>query len=447
MKKTYYIFIAFLFLSTFAKAQIENVIVETYYIANKTDSTIIADNDPAAQTLEPGSVTYRIYVDLKAGSKLKKIYGDANHALKFASTAPFFNNVDGFIFANDFSNLNAHKSAGRALDTWLTIGQTARTFSVAGKAQTNYGILKSQDRNGSSVAVSDLELLNNNLPSVGIPLTVADGMDTIAGAAPTSWLNFGIKPLVGTDSCMFGSNKITSEFISNNAYLQNGGVRGVIADSNQVLIAQLTTKGELSFELNLEIEELLNDQPITVKYIAIDTLMQTGEKANSNLKYPKPKPNCKCTNARYVEFDAKAQCSDSSLCKRLIVFGCMDVLACNYDSNANFLVKGLCCYPGFCGGRDIATVCPQVNSDKFGFDVFPNPTNENLYLTTVFTISPKDISYFIYDAYGTLVLNKDLGKKSEITKEEIDLSHLKKGIYLFKIDYDGNVESKLFIKN
>jgi len=40
-------------------------------------------------------------------------------------------------------------------------------------------------------------------------------------------------------------------------------------------------------------------------------------------------------------------------------------MACNYDPNANFNIPELCCYPGLCGDRDIAVVCPQLSSEVF----------------------------------------------------------------------------------
>src|SRR3954471_93608 len=80
-------------------AQIENVIVETYYVSDSNDAT-----DTTGGYLEPGSTTYRIYVDLAPGNKIRKIYGDANHALKISSTESFFNNkADGQSFGKDFS--------------------------------------------------------------------------------------------------------------------------------------------------------------------------------------------------------------------------------------------------------------------------------------------------------------------------------------------------------
>src|SRR4051812_13405140 len=94
-------------------SQVENVFVETYYISDSNDAT-----DTTGGYLEPGTKTYRIYVDLAAGSKLLKIYGDANHALKFSSTENFFNNkADGQSFGKDFSKSRLQENTV-ALDSW-----------------------------------------------------------------------------------------------------------------------------------------------------------------------------------------------------------------------------------------------------------------------------------------------------------------------------------------
>ena len=427
-------FFILLFISRLSQGQIENVIVETYYVSTATDSTefVLAGGAP----IESGTTTYRIYIDLLPGSKLKKIYGDPNHTLKILSTSPFFNNVDGLSFAKDFNNLNAHKNPTYALDTWLTIGQTTKT--IGGK--TNYGILKSQDRNGTTILTSNISLTNTAIP---IPLTVSDGMDTIAGSAPTSWLNAGIITIGGGDSTIFGSTKIMSEFISNSAVLQNSGVRGVIADSNQVLIAQLTTKGQLAFELNMEIEELVGGVPTIVKYVANDSILLTGEKYSSFLKYP---ASCGCQDSRYLEYSNEFSCSDSLACQNLIVFGCMDTMACNYDSKANYSVKGLCCYPGSCGGREISIVCPSINENNFDFEIHPNPSQGNIFLNTL-PGNSREIKYSIYDSFGTLLLEKNLGITTRVINEEIDLSNFNSGMYLIRLDFDNTFSSKLFLKN
>jgi len=65
----------------------------------------------------------------------------------------------------------------------------------------------------------------------------------------------------------------------------------------------------LSFELNVEIEELVNGVPTIVKYVANDSILNTNnpETYNANLKYP---PACGCKDARYIEYSSKFTCEN-----------------------------------------------------------------------------------------------------------------------------------------
>jgi hypothetical protein len=436
--KIYFILLLFLLLTTRYSAQIEKVIVETYYIADQLDAT-----DTSAGKLEEGSVTYRVYVDLKPGNKLLKLYGDVNHALKFASTKPFFNNIDGETYGMDLKK-GLYGDNTIALDTWLTLGQTTKTQG----GKTYFGILKSDDSDGTFIGGpnNNAGLLTNTSTAIGIPLTLADGMDTMA-TLPGSWSTFGIKDFfTGLDSTMFGSLIPRSVFSSNNALIKNSGVGGVIPEKNHILIAQLTTKGELSFELNIEIEELVNNKPTIVKYVATDSVLLPDEKKSSFLKFPFPAPVCGCLDPNFFEYNPKLDCSDSIKCLTRIIFGCTDRMACNFDSTANYNIPTLCCYPGFCAGREINIVCPSINSDSFYFDAFPNPTENSLFLNLT-TGEKKEIVYYIYNSFGTLMLSKNLGLTEALINYEIDLTNLENSFYLIRVKIGNEYVSKQFLKN
>ena len=98
-----------------ASAQIENVIVEKYYVSDANDFT-----DNSGGIVSIGSTTYRIYIDIAPGSILKKIYGDANHPFEIKSTEVFFNNIlDGQTYAKEFLKARYTENTV-ALDSWLT---------------------------------------------------------------------------------------------------------------------------------------------------------------------------------------------------------------------------------------------------------------------------------------------------------------------------------------
>jgi hypothetical protein len=423
-------------------AQIENVTVETYYISDANDAT-----DTTGGYLESRSVTYRIYVDLAPGSMLTKIYGDENHALKFSSTENFFNNkADGQTFAKDFSKVRLGENTV-ALDSWLTIGQATRNA-----AKTYFGVLKPQDDDGSFIggihndggsAAITAGLLNNNDPDAGIPLTTSDGLDTMT-EIPSNWADYGILDSTGADSTIFGSLKPCHEFISYNAGLQNSGVSGVNPGSNQVLVAQLTTKGILTFELNVEIKDSTG---AILKYVANDSAMVTGEILSRNLKYPFEQ-KCGCPDASYLEYLADRDCDAQDSCRTLIVFGCMDTLACNYNPGANFHLQSLCCYPGYCSDRDISVVCPSVNYRVHGtmkFNLFPNPATDHLTLQA--PAGAEGVRYLIYNAMGKIVAEKNIAALSSPLDMEINITTLAKGIYVFRFEQNNSSSQEIFIKN
>lgn len=446
MRHGFYIFL-FLFSFGILNAQLEKLIVETYYVSDQKDST---DHD-GGMGLPYGSVTYRVFADLLPGCKLIKIYGDTNHVLRFNSTLPFYNNIDGETFGKDLKKATYQYNTA-ALDTWLTIGQTTRTQG----GKTNFGIRKTQDPDGSFIGGNNNDggsaliaggLLTNTAAVVGVSLPTADGMDTMM-TVPINWLDYGIKDFFsGQDTSIFGSVKIKSSFKSYNFFLKNSGVRGVIPDSNEVLIAQLTTKGELSFEINLEVEEMIDGIPTIVKYVANDSILKPGEKKNRYLKFPFPPPLCGCKDPNFIEYSPKFECADNQqFCIHPIVFGCMDTMACNYDPNANVQLPGLCCYPGLCSGRDIAAVCPEVKGNSFTCDIFPNPAQETLYLTISSGVSA-EIDYTIYNYFGTPVVTNNFGATDRISAHPIDLTNLTHGLYLIRVNIGNQSVKKQFFRN
>ena len=436
MKRIYCIVLAMILCNAeFAFSQIEKVIVEPYYISDSLDAT-----DTTGGLLEIGSTTYRIYIDLAPGVKLRKIYGDQNHPLKFSSTERVFNNsADGLTFAKDFNRSRLGENTV-ALDPWLTLGQTTRIG-----AKTYFGVLKSQDVSGSFIGGVNNDggsaaipggLLTNNDPAAGIPIAVSDGMDTM-NTIPFSWADYGfVNDTSGVDSTIFGSAKQGNEFVSYNAALMNSGVSGVNADSNIVLVAQITTKGQISFDLNIEVEVPAFPNPVYVKYVSefvngesnSDTL-----KLSPFLRYP---ASCGCTDPNFLEYNASFSCNNVDSCLTRIILGCTDTLACNYDASANYNLPGLCCYPGNCSDRDIGIVCPSLsigrNSDRF-VDLHPNPVNDEL-IYQFTSDQEKEYSYSIYNSIGELVLHSALGKVTGQFTDQIDMSNLISGIYIFKLN-------------
>jgi hypothetical protein len=197
---------------------LENVIVEKYYISDSSDYI-----DTIGGILPKGSITYRIYIDMKPGYRLQLVYGDKKHELVIKTSTVFFNNlfclaITGFNIHPKEINLNTV-----ALDSWITMGAATKIHT---------GILRADDTDGSIIKRSTL--------------SKADGLTN------------GTFPMfkeMNLDLSFFKDKKDASEFKTNNggwAALGGGGVIGPTED-NRVLIAQLTTNGKLSFNLNIQI--------------------------------------------------------------------------------------------------------------------------------------------------------------------------------------------------
>ena len=443
MKKYLILLFSSLFIISLSYSQLEKIIVEKYYVTDSDDVT-----DTTGGKIELGTVTYRIYVDMKKGSKLKSIFGDVNHKIRFSSTSNFYNHkIDGQTFANEFVKVN-YKSGVLPLDSWLTLGQTTKKSIT----KTYFGTPKTLDNDGSFIGGTNNDggskviasgLLKNKNTEFGIPLTDADGMDTMV-QLPTSWNDYGVKnAATGADSTIFGSLVPGKLFSSNLFKLSNSGVEGVVKEENQVLVAQLTTKGELAFNLNVEIEEMVDGVSKVIKYVSTDSVLLKGEIYSPMLKYPF---ECGCLDPDYLEYKSFYACNKESDCKTLVVFGCTDTLACNYDPKANLMIHNLCCYPGACNDRDIAEVCPQLKGEAFEFELSPNPSNTDIYVHGIVG-DLNEVEFKLYDYYGVEVYAKTISVKDQKFSNQFDISSLVNGLYIARITSNTNSSSLLFLKN
>ncbi|MFZ4707852.1 MAG: hypothetical protein ACOYMF_17755, partial [Bacteroidales bacterium] len=114
---------------------LENVIVERYYISDSTDYS-----DTTGNALPQGSITYRIFIDLKPGYSLQTVYGSPTHELFLKTSTIFFNDKE--CYAETGFNIDAKKlqKGTVALDSWITMGAASRLHT---------GIPRSEDKDGS----------------------------------------------------------------------------------------------------------------------------------------------------------------------------------------------------------------------------------------------------------------------------------------------------------
>lgn len=272
---------------------LEDIIVETYYVSDANDAT-----DTNGGSLAEGSVTYRIFVDMTPGYELQAIYGNSNHEMFLATTTEFFNNADRGEQTGDVINDIRLDENTVALDSWLTLGAASDEHIGVPKAlDTDGSIVGGANNDGGSAGIAG-GLLANADAAAGIPLTTADGL--ILGAIPSGVV------AVGLDLTMFGDANDGPVFSSNGgAWSVLEGVQGPTAD-NIVLIAQITTTGEFSFELNIQ---LGTPDGSVIQYVAKNAIDDEVEFAG--LTFPAVGVEG-CTSESACNFDPAATSDDGS---------------------------------------------------------------------------------------------------------------------------------------
>ncbi len=225
--------ILLLVLQTLSMAQgLEGIIIEKYYVSGERDTT--ANN--FGGKLPVGSVTYRIYADLLPDYKFQAVFGIPGHELRMETTTKFFNNEE---FGGVIANVIPERVLGNhtvMLDSWLSAGAAS---------EGNMGILKADDNEAETV-VNRNGLLQNESPAAGLPLRKRDGL--IPGEIPAV-TSFGVDSIVD----VFKNKTTGSTFVtSNGSWACMKGSSGPTSD-NRVLLAQLTTDGILTLELNIQI--------------------------------------------------------------------------------------------------------------------------------------------------------------------------------------------------
>jgi len=437
---TYFLRRSFFLLSLFAlgrtlsaQNEIEDIRVETYYVSDANDAT-----DEVGGTLAVGSRTYRVFVDLGEGCSLLGMFADTNHVFTVQSTAPFFNNVDrGKTYGHQVNN-NALDENTAALDSWLSFGAGSnQKYGVERSADPDGSIVGGANNDGGSAGIVGGLLVNTE--GGGIPLTEQDGLVPLNGGVlpPPGFFSQGDDP-----ATVFADITESNAFVSNdlNIGCTAPGVAGPLGE-NVVLVAQLTTAGELSFELNLVI---LRPDGNTVRFVANDSILAEDEQGFSLLTFP---PQCGCTDPSFLEFDPSAGCDDGS-CTTEIIFGCMDTTACNFDANANFSVMQLCCYSlANCNGLDPALICPDVSVEDGpaapSIQVYPNPTRDQL--TVQWSSSGKITRLILLDAVGRISHTSNVS--ASLSTVMMDLTAVAPGSYTLLIQQDGATYARSVIRN
>lgn len=416
---------------------IQDLIVEIYYISDANDST-----DTDGGTLPEGSVTYRVFLDLAPGVTITEIFGDENHPLIISSTENFWNNTDrGEFFGYDIGDNRLDENTV-ALDSWITLGAaTDEHYGVPKENDTDGSIVGGENNDGGSEEIEG-GLLTNQNAEMGLPLTEADGLIPWPADLGLPDINpFGVSALEDILSDETVGNSFVSEGLATLQYAE--GVSGP-DEENIVLIAQLTTLGEITFKLNVVLEV-----PGTgvVRYVASGGNLQPDEVVSPYLSFP---PECGCTDPDYLEYDPAAPCDDGS-CETLVVLGCANPDACNFNPDANINVPELCCFTAdSCNGLDWTIICPtlglETDLENVSISTYPNPTGGELNLR-IFSKEAQVSGVMIYNLNGRAVRNEDIYLWSGEQVYTMDLRGLENGPYLIRIFSESFDQSVLVVKN
>lgn len=436
------VIITLLLISLQLNAQLEKAYVEKYYISDSNDTL-----DTFGSRLENGSITYRVYLDLEDGYALKSIFGTKEYPLEFKSSDPFFNHSQ---YGKQFAHLISSgflRIGNMALDSWLTIGYATNK---------HLGVLKTEDSDSSIVGgLNNIDgMLTNDDPEAGISIVMADGL-TETNVAQGFNIQEDSESVFGTgtsDSVFLFTNSDLTYSVGRNKFDVTNQIinhtKGMNTEyGNVVLVAQLTTKGKLSFKLNVEIVDTATNDIFI--YHGKDSVI-TGSNQNYStwLSYPYASG---CTNPYFVEYNPDAVADDGS-CTDSIVLGCSDPNACNYDPNVDerWGIPQLCCYgPDNCDDRDISIVCPNYKQGEImniaakttEFQLYPNPAQNELIIRPIqFNTEVNELRYKVYNSFGSMVMEGNFGNLKYVVDEKLDISSLKTGMYFIRL-FDGVIDS------
>ncbi|MGB0179856.1 MAG: hypothetical protein ACPF8U_07350 [Flavobacteriales bacterium] len=273
-----------------------------------------------SEATDPGLTRYRFYVDMMdASDTFSAVFGNSEQPLLVNVPSGAFNT--GFNSSWNASGLNPAFVAQfpeMADDTYATIGLTgpASTSGIAGAADP--GLAEDPDQ--------------------GItPFFINNGATTLAADM-----------IVGS-----------SWFVLNDA-------GNAAPDANQqVIVLQVTTAGEISGQINVQVFPMGDGDQAQVLSFLFDGAGTFTAEGGSNA--------CGCTDAGASNYDPSAEYDDGSC--EFVIPGCTDATACNYAEDANE-DDGSCLSNdalGVCGGScdadaDADGICDDVDDCVGAFD-------------------------------------------------------------------------------
>lgn len=357
---------------------LECVVVERYYVSGADDSQ--------DGLLPEGSVTYRVFLDMKPTYEAQIMFGTNNHPLDIKTTTTFYNHSFGESMG---AGVNAALfptpvATTIALDSYITIGAATSDHT---------GVLKASDPDATSILGQGDYLTNFSELADEPAVSVADGY--VAG------------PIAGTGSIgipqpmldIFGTESNGSEFeINDGSWYLLEGLTG-LDDDNLVLVGQFTTDGTLTFNMNVQMlipEEL--------------------------------------------------QCFATPTCNKV---GIMYVHSTHADDEAfnNDIEQDRVIYQTDCMSFNSSEIPDGLEEKKLAakaFDLFPNPTSENFNIH--FNEDLTNVQYNLYDVEGRVLQQGLAGNAYTGRQLTIQTGRLEAGTYLLQIVSEQGVGVKRIVK-
>ena len=170
---------------------------------------------------------------------------------------------------------------------------------------------------------------------------LANAMNPALAEDPTQ----PITPFFHTDGA---SGLASTSFIGATWYVLNTASNGLADDNQRVLIMQVSTTGDISGRINVQLFPMGQGEQNELYSFNFDGVGTVGPIGTAG------ELECGCTDPSAANYDPEAIYDDGS-CEAM-VWGCTDQEACNYESFAN-TDNGTCQYIdacGVCGGQGIA---------------------------------------------------------------------------------------------
>jgi len=431
-----------------AQNGLECVVVERYYVSNANDTAA----NPDGGVLPVGSVTYRVYADMLPGYKFQAAYGNASHELRIETSTLFFNNEDRGATAPTYSKVQASHNTVM-LDSWLSVGAACTG---------QYGILKSLDDGVANVVNTYVpQVLQNNDPLAGIPLTVQDGL--IAGTPePVTAVGITAEIEVFNNQNDGTNGPVFSTF--NGAWSSLNGSFGPDTIDNKVLIAQITTDGNFSFQLNIQIGTPLGG---VENYVALNP--SGAEIQLPCLSYPQPNilpvvditspPNGSIYGTgTLIPITATASDSDGIVTNvdffvngTLVGSDATAPYSFNWTSSTGQALLTAVATDNN-GGQttsavDTIDIITQIRefASASSVNLFPNPAQEQLTIVIKSSLPKTSGVYTIYDNKGSVVLQKNIGNIVGEYTENLDVTGFSAGLYLLHVMLNGDVTTSQFV--